>query len=150
MAHSGSMGAALRGAIAALAVVGALAACEREERRFNETPPTAMPFSAVRQSSLQPGPVTRDVYVASEYDDNAWAIAEGQQLYNQWNCVGCHAHGGGGMGPPLIDSEWIYGSSPENVVAAPLSSTRSVPKCRMSRTGPLPAALIVRRSTPSS
>src|SRR5215203_5341643 len=33
------------------------------------------------------------------------------------NCVGCHAHGGGGMGPPLIDSRWIYGSEPENIFA---------------------------------
>ena len=95
----------------------AVAACEREERRFSETPPTAMPLSAVRQTSLQPGPQVRDVVVTSEYDDNAWAIAEGQLLYNQWNCVGCHAHGGGGMGPPLLDAEWIYGSSPENIVA---------------------------------
>ena len=117
MAPTGSKRAPVAGTMAALCLIGALAACEREERRFSETPPTAMPFSAVRQTSLQPGPVTRDVYVSSEYDDNAWAIAEGQQLYNQWNCVGCHAHGGGGMGPPLIDDEWIYGSSPENVVA---------------------------------
>ena len=117
MPITGSGRAAVPRAIAALCLAGALAACEREERRFSETPPTAMPLSAVRQTTLQPGPATRDLYVASEYDDNAWAIAEGQLLYNQWNCVGCHAHGGGGMGPPLIDGDWIYGSSPENIVA---------------------------------
>src|SRR5581483_11928376 len=33
------------------------------------------------------------------------------------NCVGCHAHGGGGMGPPLMDQKWIYGSEPEQVYA---------------------------------
>ena len=27
----------------------------------------------------------------------------------QMNCVGCHCHGGGGMGPPLMDDEWRYG-----------------------------------------
>ena len=27
----------------------------------------------------------------------------------QMNCVGCHSHGGGGMGPPLMDDEWRYG-----------------------------------------
>src|SRR4029078_298086 len=26
------------------------------------------------------------------------------------NGVGCHFHGGGGIGPPLMDNEWIYGS----------------------------------------
>jgi cytochrome c oxidase cbb3-type subunit 3 len=34
---------------------------------------------------------------------------EGQRLYAQMNCVGCHAHGGGGMGPALMDGRWIYG-----------------------------------------
>ena len=28
------------------------------------------------------------------------------------NCVGCHFHGGGGIGPPLMDEKWIYGSDP--------------------------------------
>ena len=25
------------------------------------------------------------------------------------NCVGCHSHGGGGMGPALMDGQWRYG-----------------------------------------
>jgi cytochrome c oxidase cbb3-type subunit III len=29
--------------------------------------------------------------------------------------VGCHFHGGGGIGPPLMDQTWIYGSEPQNV-----------------------------------
>jgi cytochrome c oxidase cbb3-type subunit 3 len=33
------------------------------------------------------------------------------------NCSGCHSNGGGGMGPALIDDQWIYGSSIENIVA---------------------------------
>jgi len=33
------------------------------------------------------------------------------------NCVGCHSHGGGGMGPALMDSKWIYGSKPEQIFA---------------------------------
>ena len=40
---------------------------------------------------------------------------EGKRLFAWFNCVGCHAHGGGGMGPPLIDERWIYGSAPENI-----------------------------------
>jgi len=49
------------------------------------------------------------------YEGNAYAISQGQQLYEQYNCVGCHFHGGGGIGPPLMDEEWIYGSSPANI-----------------------------------
>jgi cytochrome c oxidase cbb3-type subunit 3 len=33
----------------------------------------------------------------------------------QFNCVGCHAHGGGGIGPALMDGSWNYGSAPEQV-----------------------------------
>src|ERR1044071_3848683 len=49
-------------------------------------------------------------------ETNAYAIAEGKRLYTQLNCVGCHANGGGGMGPPLMDDKWIYGSAPANKI----------------------------------
>jgi cytochrome c oxidase cbb3-type subunit 3 len=52
-----------------------------------------------------------------EEEDNAYDVNQGQQLYERFNCVGCHSHGGGGIGPALMDSKWIYGSAPENVFA---------------------------------
>ena len=45
------------------------------------------------------------------------APREGQLLFEQMNCSGCHANGGGGMGPPLMDDEWIYGSQPNQIFA---------------------------------
>ncbi|MFN7140138.1 MAG: c-type cytochrome, partial [Limisphaerales bacterium] len=30
----------------------------------------------------------------------------------------CHFNGGGGIGPPLMDDQWIYGSDPANVFAS--------------------------------
>jgi cytochrome c oxidase cbb3-type subunit 3 len=37
-------------------------------------------------------------------------------LFDAMNCVGCHAaEGGGGMGPPLSDNLWIYGSEPAQI-----------------------------------
>jgi cytochrome c oxidase cbb3-type subunit 3 len=51
----------------------------------------------------------------SPFQENAYGIAEGKRLFSAFNCVGCHANGGGGMGPPLMDDEWIYGSHPANV-----------------------------------
>jgi len=45
-------------------------------------------------------------------------VEQGRQLYAQMNCVGCHAHGGGGMGPALMDKVWIYGGSVENIAAS--------------------------------
>ena len=34
------------------------------------------------------------------------------------NCVGCHFHGGGGMGPPLMDDEWRYGGRIDQIAAS--------------------------------
>lgn len=96
-------------------VAGSLVACQRETRRFRESPPAATSADAVTLSDLQPGPAARDVPVANAYEENAYAVSEGERLFGQYNCSGCHSHGGGGMGPPLMDDEWIYGSEPENI-----------------------------------
>ena len=105
--------AALLATLALTAVLG----CERETRRFREVPPTATPGSSLRLSPLTPGPPVPDPAIRSAYVENAYAVAEGKRLYTQFNCVGCHALGGGGMGPPLMDDEWIYGAEPENIFA---------------------------------
>ena len=97
---------------------GALVACEREERRFSEMPPTATPSMMTVVSDLQPGSAVIRTKIEEPYGDNAWAVSEGQRLFNQMNCSGCHSHGGGGMGPPLMDDEWIYGSAPQQIFAS--------------------------------
>jgi cytochrome c oxidase cbb3-type subunit III len=45
-------------------------------------------------------------------------IEAGKQLFSAMNCNGCHFNGGGGIGPPLMDSVWIYGDSIENIAAS--------------------------------
>jgi cytochrome c oxidase cbb3-type subunit 3 len=90
-------------------------ACEREERNFQAQPPAASASTAVRESELQPGPPTPPVAVRDPYAGNAYGVSEGKRLYNQFNCSGCHFQGGGGIGPPLMDAQWIYGSAPENI-----------------------------------
>ena len=96
-------------------VASALGACDREDREFRGTPPGASPTAIVRQSTLQPGPMVIASQVDNEYEENAYHVSQGQRLYSWYNCVGCHANGGGGMGPPLMDAEWIYGSQPEQI-----------------------------------
>jgi cytochrome c oxidase cbb3-type subunit 3 len=103
-----------------------LAACRREERRFSE-PPSA--------SELHPDPARAngaDVKNLQRYAQDAWAISEGQRLYSQMNCGGCHAHGGGGaLGPPLMDSEWLYGSGLSDIERTILQgSARGMPSFR--------------------
>jgi cytochrome c oxidase cbb3-type subunit III len=109
---------AVPGGYAALVLLLVLTACDREERRFREVPPGATADAVVRQSPLQPGPPVRQARRWNAYEANAYAVSEGKRLFNQFNCVGCHAHGGGSIGPPLMDGEWIYGSEPENIAAS--------------------------------
>jgi cytochrome c oxidase cbb3-type subunit 3 len=103
---------------AALALTLLTVACERETRRFSETPPTADPSQTVRLSPLEPGPTTTGVTAKSAYEDNAYATSQGKRLFTQFNCVGCHANGGGGMGPPLMDAAWLYGGESENIFSS--------------------------------
>jgi len=38
-------------------------------------------------------------------------VVEGRKIYLTYGCVGCHGvGGGGGMGKPILDDEWIFGS----------------------------------------
>ena len=99
----------------ALVTLATLASCKRETRRFRESPPSATPGGAVRVSSLQPGVVQDTTHVRNVYEGNAYAVSEGQRLFGWYNCAGCHANGGGGMGPALMDDQWIYGSAPEQI-----------------------------------
>ena len=100
--------------LAAALLLGATFGCEREERSFRETPPSTTP-TAVRVSALQPGTPADTTHTVNPYEHSAYAQSEGQRLFGWYNCAGCHANGGGGMGPPLMDDEWIYGSAPENI-----------------------------------
>jgi cytochrome c oxidase cbb3-type subunit 3 len=103
------------GAIGLLLVSTSLLGCKREERRFRETPPSATADNTVTMSALQPGPSVIEAGMRNPYEDNAYAVSEGKQLFDQMNCSGCHSHGGGGIGPPLTDNDWIYGSEPQNI-----------------------------------
>ena len=98
-----------------VATLAALTSCKRETRRFRESPPSATPGGAVRVSALQPGVVQDTTHVRNVYEGNAYALSEGQRLFGWYNCAGCHANGGGGMGPALMDDQWIYGSAPEQI-----------------------------------
>jgi cytochrome c oxidase cbb3-type subunit 3 len=107
--------------IAALALIAIVAlgltACQREERRFSEIGPSSGQPDRLRRSGFNPGDPPPPREVVNPYEANAWAVSEGKRLFTWFNCVGCHAHGGGGMGPALMDAAWIYGSEPQQVYA---------------------------------
>src|SRR4051794_13700537 len=94
----------------------ALTGCEIGNRNSRPTPADSVIFhSAARESTLNPGGKSPTREWVSPYESNAYAISEGQRLYEWYNCSGCHAHGAGGMGPPLIKQVWLYGGEPENL-----------------------------------
>jgi mono/diheme cytochrome c family protein len=69
----------------------------------------------VRQSAgVQPGISPQIVFGtgANPHAGDPSAIMAGRQLFTGMNCAGCHSpYAGGGMGPSLRDSAWIYGNS---------------------------------------
>jgi cytochrome c oxidase cbb3-type subunit III len=106
---------AWRGWWASLALGVTLVACDREQRRLREVGPPNAPSAGPVMSSLRPGGAAAPPPEPSHFEGNAYSLSEGQRLFQWYNCVGCHGNGGGGMGPPLIDARWIYGSEPENI-----------------------------------
>jgi cytochrome c oxidase cbb3-type subunit 3 len=97
-------------AAAALALV-LVAGCARDENRHDRPAAQATPGGVI-DTALVPGIgrslVTDDPRAEAYYGD-AGAVSAGKQLFSQYNCSGCHSNGGGGMGPSLMDDEWIYG-----------------------------------------
>jgi cytochrome c oxidase cbb3-type subunit 3 len=89
-----------------------ISGCERERRDFTSRSGVA---NTVRLTDLQPGEPAPPPTVDSPYRDNAYGLSEGKRLYSWFNCVGCHQHGGGAIGPALMDHRWIYGSRPEQI-----------------------------------
>jgi cytochrome c oxidase cbb3-type subunit 3 len=100
-----------------LTITFSIIACEREERGFRVQTPDANRIDAKQLTTLHAGEGAPPPPVKNEYEDNAFAMSEGKRLFSQMNCVGCHAHGGGGMGPALMDNKWIYGSQPQQIFA---------------------------------
>ena len=99
--------------VLAAALCLACIGCERESRPF-----TSLPSAAAQKTvgtDLFAGPVAPPRADTSPFQENAWGVSEGKRLFSYYNCVGCHAHGGGGMGPALMDDKWIYGRQASNI-----------------------------------
>jgi cytochrome c oxidase cbb3-type subunit III len=102
--------------------VGALVlgACEREERAFRPDPVASEAPEPAALSPIAPGPAPGQAERGRKgegFERNAYHVSQGKMLYLRFNCIGCHANGGGGMGPALMDDIWTYGGRIENIVA---------------------------------
>ena len=84
--------------------------------------PPAPPMAGLPDLSIPvgpvPGPQKTTALPKDPYIGDPVATQEGRQLFVWFNCAGCHSNGGGGMGPPLMDDEWLYGSLPNQIFAS--------------------------------
>ncbi len=78
--------------------------CERESRKFEPSGPDAEALDKNVASAM-----------VDQYERNAYALATGKRLWSWYNCDGCHANGGGGSGPALMDDVWIYGGDARTI-----------------------------------
>src|SRR5258705_5700107 len=89
-------------------------ACKREQRNFQQAPASHKSYE-VTMSDLRPGSTQPEPTINNESEAKAYDVSEGKRLYTQYNCAGCHFNGGGGIGPALMDAQWIYGEKPASV-----------------------------------
>jgi len=94
----------------------ARATAEGGEAMDDRLPASPSRTILVPATTLFPGAARVDPAIENPYADDAAAIAAGERHFAAFNCAGCHAPlGGGGMGPPLSDAEWIYGGEPAQI-----------------------------------
>lgn len=89
--------------------------CKREQRVFDPGAAGSQTANATVLSEVSAGYPTPAGNRPNAIAQSAYAVGEGKRLYQAYNCVGCHANGGGAIGPALMDSDWIYGSSLEQI-----------------------------------
>jgi cytochrome c oxidase cbb3-type subunit 3 len=114
-----------RAALLLALVVAAGAGCAREKRQAR--PPAELAGLAGGAWPVNPDQsVTGGVSLAIEkaapptgpidpYTGIAYELSEGKRLFFSYNCNGCHAQGGGGIGPALTDAATRYGSRPQDL-----------------------------------
>ena len=100
----------------------ALAGCNSKHNATTvaEAPPNTTAVQGSPMPAILPGhgtPPPEDA-IAARYENDDKAKAEGARLYDWYNCAGCHFHGAGGIGPSLMDNDWIYGGSMEQIYAS--------------------------------
>jgi cytochrome c oxidase cbb3-type subunit 3 len=93
--------------------------CERERREYHSSP-TERAAAHPRLSTLQPGERLTSPLdpVGTHYENNAYHINQGSRLVRWFNCNGCHANGGGSIGPALMDGQWRYGGRIDQIHAS--------------------------------
>jgi len=102
----------------------ACTACKRHDRKVDAEYVSIVETERDTAPRLLPGPMkpsaeeraSRGMPIENPYAGDAKAIQEGRRLYQWMNCNGCHAEGGGSIGPALWDDQWRYGGRGVDIV----------------------------------
>ena len=101
--------------VAIAAAAASLAFAQDADRPATEKVPSAERLLQVPLGGYVIGQRSQSA-IKNPYEGDKKAISDGRGLFDTMNCSGCHAPlGGGGMGPPLSDDEWIYGGAPGQI-----------------------------------
>jgi cytochrome c oxidase cbb3-type subunit 3 len=128
--------AAIAAGLAALAPAVTAQAQPANNLPYEEIGPLSVAVSALFPGGGSPPPESP---LVKRYEGNPQYINEGHRLFNWYNCSGCHANGGGGMGPALMDDQWRYGGRLDQIYA---SISQGRPNGMPSWAGKLPDAQI--------
>ncbi|HLG87356.1 MAG TPA: cytochrome c [Alphaproteobacteria bacterium] len=101
-------------ALAALASIAAYGASP-DQPPASESPPLSVAVTTLFPGGGSPPPPDPHVKL---YEGNPKQIAEGRRLFDWYNCSGCHFYGAGGIGPSLMDPEWLYGDRLDQIFAS--------------------------------
>src|SRR5687768_17491784 len=99
-------------------------------------PPGPLGGGVILTSELIAGPEKSRLTLRNPYEGQKNVLADGRRYFGWFNCTGCHGGaGGGGIGPPLADNDWIYGGEPANIF---LSIVQGRPNGMPSYAGQIP------------
>jgi len=91
-----------------------IAACNTSEP---PVPSSQQAVALIGKTYISPGAGADTLnFTRNPYEGDPAAVTQGKQFYTWYNCHSCHGTlGGGGMGPPLLDAQWIYGGDPVSI-----------------------------------
>jgi cytochrome c oxidase cbb3-type subunit III len=98
-----------------LSIAVAVTACDSQQGDTAGSA-SALPPVTAEVVGPQPGPDRNLPRTTNPFEDDLAAATEGRQLFRWYNCEGCHGgRAGGGMGPSLRDSKWLYGAGSQEI-----------------------------------
>src|SRR5271156_2159880 len=118
-----------------LAIVAGVAALCTLGRVWAADAPAAVDYTKISPVDLVKQ--TPQGKLSNPYKDTqADIVMQGEKLFRDYSCSGCHGgNGGGGICPPLTNDTWVYGGNDDTLFRLVTLGSDGVQKEGYSRTG---------------